>query len=486
MTSALSAWRKRIVSRVRGEPEPPRSRDAWLIAAVALVLRGLVVLGSASRFPPADDGAFYHVVASRIARGLGYTWVWPDGAVTYAAHYPVGYPALIAGFYAVFGASPAVAMGVNALVGAAAAFAAHALAGRTATRRGALVAGALLAFEPALVLYTPALMTEAVAGELVLVAAAIATAARPGAAWRVVLASLTLGVAVLVRPQLVLVAPCVGALVSFRRSEVRASVRTAFAVTALAVAVCVPWTLRNCARLDTCAFVSANGGWNLYIGTSPLGEGGWAPLERIGVPSACRDVFGEGAKDRCFGRAGVALIAENPLAWLALAPSKLGVTFDYGSAAAHYLSSSNPALVTDAVKTAIGAAELFGQRVLLIAGTLALGAAGGPRAALRRRLAWCGAAFALVPFAWVAWLCLVAQGIAFGRSLLREPSVLLALALVATTAFTHAVFFGAGRYALVCVPCLAVLLGLLFPSQAASGRRSAGLGLVSDGGRLAH
>lgn len=463
MTGALGVRSGRLLSRFRGEPEAPRARDAWLVALVALALRALVVAAAAKRFPPADDGAFYHVVALRIARGLGYTWAWPDGAVTYAAHYPVGYPALIAGFYALFGASPAVAMSVNALIGAAGTFAAYSLASRTSSRRGALAAGAFVALEPALVLYTPALMTEAVAGELVLVAAALATAARPAALGRCVLAGLTLGVAVLVRPELVLVAPCIGALVVWSRSDARASLRAACAVTSLAVAVCLPWTLRNCARLDTCAFVSANGGWNLYIGTSPLGGGGWAPVERIGVPSACRHVFGEGAKDRCFGQAAVGVIAANPLAWLALAPSKLAVTFDYGSAAAHYLSASNAALVTHTAKTALGAAELFGQRVLLVIGTLALGLAGGAGAGLRRRLAWCGLVFALAPWAWVAWLCLVVQGLAFGRSLLREPSVFLVVTVVAAAAFTHAVFFGAGRYALVCVPSLAVLVALLFP-----------------------
>ncbi|HTQ05774.1 MAG TPA: hypothetical protein VMI54_18050 [Polyangiaceae bacterium] len=461
MTRAGAARWEQLVERWRGRAEPPRARDAWFVAAAALGVRVLVVLGAATRFPPADDGAFYHVVASRIARGLGYTWLWPDGAVTYAAHYPVGYPALIGAFYALIGAVPAVAMGVNAVVGAVAAFSAHALAGRTGSRRGALLAGLCVAFEPALVLYTPALMTEAVAGELLLVATALATAPRPSATWRAVLASLVLGLALLVRPQLLLVTPFVGALVAWRSADARASVRAACAVTALAVTVCVPWTLRNCARLDTCAFVSANGGWNLFIGSSPVGEGGWAPLERIGVPTACRAVFGEGEKDRCFGRAGVAVIAEHPLAWLALAPKKLAVTFDYGTAAAHYLATSNPTLVTESVKTAIGALELFGQRVLLVAASLALGFVAGPRSVLRRRLTPVGVVLALVPFAWTAWLCLVVQGLALGRALTRLPSVLLAVATVATTAFTHAVFFGAGRYALVCVPALATLAGLL-------------------------
>src|SRR5687768_18188498 len=45
-----------------------------------------------------------------------------------------------------------------------------------------------------------------------------------------------------------------------------------------------------------------------------------------------------------------------------LAPKKLAATFDYGTAAAHYLSTSNPAVVGERTKTAIGALELLGQR----------------------------------------------------------------------------------------------------------------------------
>jgi len=64
--------------------------DAAWLSALAFALRVLVVCWAKDRFPPADDGSFYHVVAQRIAHGQGYTWLWPDGAVSFAAHYPVG------------------------------------------------------------------------------------------------------------------------------------------------------------------------------------------------------------------------------------------------------------------------------------------------------------------------------------------------------------------------------------------------------------
>ena len=86
------------------QPSPALGRrETWWIFGLALALRLLVALWGAGRFPPADDGSFYHVVATRIAHGDGYTWAWPDGVITYAAHYPVGYPALLGAGYTLMG-----------------------------------------------------------------------------------------------------------------------------------------------------------------------------------------------------------------------------------------------------------------------------------------------------------------------------------------------------------------------------------------------
>ena len=437
-------------------------RRAVRVGLVALAARLGIVAFAAGRFPPVDDGAFYQVIAERIARGLGYTWAWPDGSVTYAANYPVGYPAILGGLYALTGPRVFVAMLANALLGAVAAGAAVLLGSRGDARRSGLLAGLLVALEPALVFYTPALMTEAVAGELLVIAAAIATAkvAHPRA--RVLGAGAVLGVATLVRPEMLLVAPCIGALLDYESGSFRRRALWALAVTGVAVALCTPWSLRNCVRLDRCAFVSANAGQNLLIGTSPLGRGGWVGLDRLGVPPACRSEFGEGGKDRCFGRAALGVIAADPLGWLGRAPRKLGMTFDYGTAAAYYLGASNPTLVSGRLQTWLGALELLGQRVLLVLAALALGRAPGPRAVLRRRLALGCAALALVPFAWVAFVLLVVLGLLLGKRLWRWPAAGLALAAVGTTALTHAVFFGAGRYALVCLPALGVLAGGAF------------------------
>jgi len=463
----------------RGAAAPRPSLDALLVGAAAFAVRLPLALYGAGRFPPADDGAFYHVVAERIARGLGYTWAWPDGAVTYAAHYPVGYPALVGAAYALFGAHAGVAMLLHAAIGGLGAAGAYLFASRTFTRRGALLAGALLALAPGLVLYTPALMTEVVSGTVLVLAAAVATAKRPlPVAARAALGGATLGAGVLMRPELVVLAPLVGLLPSPGLAGRRMRLFAVAAASAACLAVCVPWTLRNCARLEHCAFVSANGGWNLYIGSSPLGGGGWAPIDRIGVPSECREVFGEVEKDRCFGRAGLERIAAHPGAWLGLVPKKLAATFDYGTAATYYLSTSSPERVGERAKAALGAIEIVGQRTLLLIALAALALAPGPRRRARLGVLAFSALLSLspgqvlhplLPGVWPAFLGVVALALLFGRALLREPTALVAAGVVAMTALVHSVFFGASRYTLVCLPALAALGGGLLGRAESSG-----------------
>lgn len=437
---------------------------ALRFALLALAARVVVVLLAARHFPPADDGTFYDVIASRIARGLGYTWAWPDGTVTFAANYPVGYPALLAPFYALLGARPAVAMLVNAGLGGAATFAAVTIAARYSARRGVALVGFVTALEPALLAYTPALMTEAVAGELLVIGLALATSptTRPGT--KIVVTGAVAGAVTLIRPELLLLAPCVGAFVPRDAPSAKTRLAAAAGVTLVALAVCAPWTVRNCARLDRCAFVSANAGQNLLIGTAREARGSWIGLDRLGVPPACRTVFGEGGKDRCFGQAAVERIAADPLRWLALAPQKLAVTFNYGTAAAHYLSASNPELVGPRAKYTIGFVEFLSERLLLVLSAVALGRLPGPRARWRQGLAVaCIALLFVVPVAWVAFVVFVALGASLGADIAHYPPAALAVAVVLATGFTHVLFFGAGRYALVGVPALALLSGLLWP-----------------------
>ncbi len=433
-------------------------RDRWLVALTAMVARLGVVAWAASRIPPTADGTFYHTIAERISQGLGYTWLWPDGVVTYAAHYPVGYPAMIGAAYAIAGARPVAAMVVHAMLGVAASAATHALAARATSRRRALVVGLLAALHVGLVAYTPALMTEGVTASLWVVAAWAAMRARESqgrraVAW-VAAAGVTLAVATLVRPQSITMAPWLGWWTLSAGAGWKARARRAVAVTAVAAACCVPWVVRNQVRMGE-ASLSFNGGWNLLIGATPSAQGTWAPLQ---VPDACREVFDEAKKDGCFGREAVRRIREHPVAWLSLVPAKMAVTFDYCGAAGWYLNAANPKAFPYDHKVTLGVVETAFERLLLGGALLGLGTARGPRRRVRIGLA----AVALLPLlsqhAWLSYLAIVPLTLTFGASLASLPFALPAGAgVVGLTALTHAVFFGAGRYSLPVMPFVTAL-----------------------------
>jgi hypothetical protein len=452
-----------------GQPAQERGfarREATWLFGLALALRLAVVAYASERFPPADDGTFYHAVATRIAAGLGYTWAWPDGAVTHAAHYPVGYPAALGAAYALLGAKPVSAMVLNALFGALLVLGVHACALRVTTVPRARLAALAVALHPTLVLYTAALMTEAVAGSLLLLLAAFAlfVATQPmGRWWRVPL-GLGGALLVLVRPQLLPMLPVLGAVAvlvppgASRAREVLARLSGAAQVLAIALLCCLPWTLRNCQKMDGCVFVSANGGWNLLIGTLPEGQGSFAPIAGPTVPVECRSEFGEAGKDRCFGRAGARRIRESPVAWLSLAPQKLGQMFNHGAIASSYLQTSNESLVTERARGAIATAETLYSRLLLLGACVGL--LGAAQGAVGRGLSLAAALFALSPWGYLAQVAVFAALAVARPGPGRRPLQLMALALLGLCLVTHIVFFGAPRYALVWVPWLALLMVL--------------------------
>jgi 4-amino-4-deoxy-L-arabinose transferase-like glycosyltransferase len=434
-----------------------------VVFAVALGVRLALVWWAHARFPPIADGEFYHRFATRLALGLGYTVAWPDGAVTYAAHYPVGYPAILSVAYRVLGSTAGVAMGVNAVIGAVASACAHRIALREMVPMRALAAGLALAIHPSLVLYTPAVMTEGVASALVVIAIACApTSERP--VWtlvRLVGMGVAFGVATLVRPQIIVLAPLL-AFVFVRPRRVRA----AAVVLGVALVTVAPWTLRNCVRMDRCAPVSVNGGWNLLIGTQTT-TGGWTELE---TPEGCTTVWDEAAKDACFERAARHGITSAPLAWLSKAPRKLAATFDVVVAGPWYLYRSNAHAFGERAVIVSGAIETIAVRALLVFALVSSAPLWRVHLSLRRReacvhqrrrLAWTvprlglaalAIVFALSRTAWPAYavlsiLCLVRE-----RDERRSPIRTAAGVVIGVTMVTHATFFGAGRYALLVMP----------------------------------
>jgi hypothetical protein len=426
------------------------------IAALALFVRAAIVWWAHARFPAVTDATYYDLFARRLAEGLGYTMAWPDGVVTYAAHYPVGYPFILSIAYRVFGESAAVAMSVNAFIGAASAAAAHRLALRELSPGFAAMAAIAIAIHPALLLYVPALMTESVAASLAIIAIACApqkTDSKNVQYARIAAMGAVFGVATLVRPQMIALAPLL-AFVMTRRFAV------AGLVLAGALVVVAPWTARNCVRMNRCALVSVNGGWNLLIGAN-TDNGSWTPLD---TPDECKEVWDEAGKDSCFERAARREIVRAPGAWLAKIPSKLAITFDVFAAGPSYLHRSNPRAFDVDATVITGGIETFASRLLLALSLvscaplfrLRVSRKSWRSTAPRFAVAFVGLVFAFIRTAWPAYAILAALCFVRGRGERRSILRISAGIVVAATMATHAVFFGAGRYGLLVVPFVAL------------------------------
>jgi len=228
------------------------------------------------------------------------------------------------------------------------------------------------------------------------------------------------------------------------------------------VGLVTPWTLRNCERLDRCVFVSANGGWNLLIGTFAEGRGGWVAVDGQRVPSECREVFSEAGKDACFAEAGRRRIRAAPGPWLRLIPLKLRATLDFGAAGAEHLAFAGA--ISDQVKPRVQGLEYFWQRLFLLLGLLgAWRGAGQPHSKAKRNvraaLAILGACTLLSSSSWLAWCAIAALG-CLESTLRRHVASGACLGALVSTLLVHSVFFGAGRYSIPLWYALAPLAGV--------------------------
>jgi 4-amino-4-deoxy-L-arabinose transferase-like glycosyltransferase len=451
----------------------PRDVAFTLAAFVAALLPRLFVAIAWAK-EPVWDGHYYHFGAERIARGLGYSEdVLSHGLLLWKpwVHYPVGYSAVLGFFYRIFGAELVVAPVVNAVTGALLVAVVHRVARYYLSRDRARVAAGLCALHPGLIAYSAVVMTEPLAA-LLLLGAGLGALHFRGRWQAIACAGALLGLATLVRPASLLVAPL---LIFTQPKPLWQAAARAAAASAVALLVVLPWTIRNCQRLDGCALVSTNGGWNLAIGA--LTESG--RFQTLRASDGCPIVTGQVQQDRCWGEVGRAKIAAAPGRWLGKAPLKLAQTFDHESFAIEYLHEADPDSWPEARRVAARELLTAFHRLLLASAALAVVAL--PRWQAQTRNAY---------FAQLG-LCALVAGIASYAALGdSHPFYLLAvlaplvaalpipgrpahgaaggylLSLLAVTALTHVVFFGEDRYHLVLTPLLCILAAAALRAQA--------------------
>lgn len=460
---------------------PGRAEDvafSWALGMVALLPRLFVAIAWAKE--PVWDGHYYHLGASRIAAGLGYSEdVLVDGVLVWKpwTHYPVGYSALLGVFYRLVGDQLLVAPIVNALLGAGTAVLIHRVALYWLGAARARVAGGIAALHPGLIAYSPLVMTELPTGFLLVLL--IWTLLRFRGRWQApVLGGVVLGVLTLMRPASLLLVPLV-ALCEARPWRL-AALKSA-ATLAVALAVVMPWTIRNCVRMDGCALVSTNGGWNLAIGA--LTETG--RFQTLRGQDGCPVVTGQVQQDDCWAEVGWRKIKESPWRWLSLAPKKLAQTFNHESFAIEYVREADPGAWPEQRRQAARGLLTTAHLGLLAAAALSVVAM--PLGRLRREeqywqiglllllagLIFYGIADDQHPF---HWLVVLAPALAFaplpGRPELGAAGR-MAMAAILLTALTHVIFFGEDRYHLFVSPLLCLLAAAALLPAARSPDKSA-------------
>jgi 4-amino-4-deoxy-L-arabinose transferase-like glycosyltransferase len=305
-----------------------RSAGFFMIAA-ALFLAPRIGWMLAVDAAPMSDQLWYFERAVGLLNGGGYA---VQGQPT--AFWPVGYPAFLAGLFAVFGPSIEVAKAANLVLSAVAMAFVYRIARRATGSEGAARAALLLA-----VLYpTPVFYTELLYSEPLFMALLLAGIdLLPGACeerrrWVVVaMAGACFGLASLVKTQaLLLPALLVGGALVLRRIGFRRAVLTGLVAYAACLAVITPWTLRNWMVLGQPVLISTNGGFNLYMGNNPWNRWGsymWpappeftAATENLNILKAIPDEVGLNAR---LNRTAIAYIRDNPVEAVLRVPYKL-------------------------------------------------------------------------------------------------------------------------------------------------------------------
>jgi 4-amino-4-deoxy-L-arabinose transferase-like glycosyltransferase len=378
----------------------------WLLATFALAL--LVRLAWALHLPPTIDffdGRQY----SRLALGLlrEHAYLNPKGHPS--AFWPPGYPALLAGVYALAGPSVVAVRIVQCVLDAATALVAYALARRVLDARGAVLAALATALYPLYVYsaatFFPASLLVLLLGLVVLLllvalerrSLAIAALAGLLGGWAALTAASSL-------PALLACAAWTGAQVACPDRTVRVPGLRIAAVFLLPLTLVVGlWTARNERVFHAPVLVSTNGGYNFWLGNYPgvraeTGNGPETPAMAAEADAIWASPGTEQTRDAAFWRTGAAHVRADVPAFLRLSAAK----------ALHFWS---------VVPTTVTAAR--------------------PRAPIEALASWLSYGL-LLPFA-IAWLL---------RTLPRDPVARLVLLLALVYTAEHALVLSKVRFRL--------------------------------------
>ena len=391
-----------------------------LIFLLALVLRVAFVLAVEPVPPPDSDPDWYDTVARNLASGRGF--VLDSGEET--AFWPPGYALALSSVYVLFGSGLTIAKLFNALLGALTVLPTYGIGSRVFGRRTGLIGALLLALYPGHIFWTPILFSEIMFTLLFSSSVWLLLVVSPGSSWRRPLPLLGLGLAIgaatLVRAQasvLLLVALAYWLLAA---GDWRGQLPKFGVAFLAAAAVVLPWTVRNVVTLQSPVVLSANVGYNLYIGHSEPAQGRfrfpeelWAEFGEPGVLTKEKEL----ALNSTGFRRALEFVADHPEQELSLTARKVYWLFHSDSDSLLWIESFGRTLIEPQTRermVTLVDAYYYGMLALALVG---------------------------VPL-WASW---------------RDRRRLLLLLVLVPWFAVHAVFFGEPRFHIPVLPIMVLL-----------------------------
>jgi 4-amino-4-deoxy-L-arabinose transferase-like glycosyltransferase len=269
-----------------------------------------------------SDALWYHQAAKGIAEQGRYL---QEGKAT--AFFPVGYPAFLSIFYALFGASPFVGQLANVMLSAFLLFFGYDLARRWFSDRIAFLTLLVLVFYPNHIAYCSLLLNELLFTTLVLAGFWLLEPAKEAnSAWWT---GLCWAIACHIKPWLIAF-PFV-----LKVMDRHTSWNSVLKIYLVIIVLTLPWAYRNAQVLGTWVPFSTNGGINLWIGNNPHATGTY---EFEGeVAHALDSTATEVQRGQQAYHLAINYISEHPLAGLKLVPQKWYYLFHHGNEGFYWL-----------------------------------------------------------------------------------------------------------------------------------------------------
>jgi hypothetical protein len=280
-------------------------RNVGLALLLAVALAVGIDSGNSLRY--SDEGDYAQLTRSLIH---DHIFALADGAPT--AYRPPGYPAVIVPAYLI-AERPIAAKIENAILLLLAAITLGVVARRIHPNAGSITPFLVLGYP--LLLYAASVLYPQVLGCLLLTTTIMLLFADQLPARHAVVAGLCYGVLILAIPYFIFLLPVIGAIGFFRR-DLRwlDKIHKLLLLGTAALLVVIPWTMRNYLEFHALIPVSANGGWNLFIGNSPetTPNGSVVSVDVISLCKRVRTEMNGNELDAALGKCAVDWIRENP------------------------------------------------------------------------------------------------------------------------------------------------------------------------------